>query len=652
MRAHLDIRHEGTLGDDSRIRMQIDSESTAFLMSILTDLYSDPELAVIREYSTNAFDSHRAAGNTDPIEVELPSSLRPLFVVRDRGVGLSVSDIVENFSKYGWSSKRDTDAEVGMLGLGCKSGLTYTSQFTLIATKDGVRATVLVTREVDGAGAVQIIDTASTDDPNGVEIRIPVHYVPEFNRKAVEFYSFWERGSVLVNGEQPAHLFDNEDALLLDPDVALVPHLLDEDYIVMGNVAYPTGRKMVRGGRWSVVAWVPIGAVDFTPSREALQMTKRTKDALETVEEFVFSRMVAKAQEDIDASPDHWEALKRTHRWREVVYSYRAWTYQGEPVPVMPIPMPHSSLKWRGPALSTASTRPGTFDFSSIESGVFLVGHSGVSLSRPDKERLVKYLQSQGISTYTSVFAMMELPAAKWISAKARIVDLDDLRSEYDAEKRVSQAGKNIHGLYRILTRTGDIATTGKLKDHIVWFPADVRHGRSAVMGFIGMCDDVSVVLVSRIQQAKFLKENPTAISHKEFIEALVYVHLSKLTFKDVAHLTLRDEIERTNIRGLYKYRTQLHDPELVDLVELAGDYWASGMNDIWRALRDACEHPSVQVVLPTLEQDASLVRRLRAIPKRYPLLSFVGRFGGYGGSRVEEKEFVRYINLVHYSES
>jgi hypothetical protein len=77
MKPHLDIQHTGTLTADGRKRMSFDENSLSHLMSILTDLYSDPALAVIREYSTNALDSHVEAGNTDPIEVILPSMLNP-----------------------------------------------------------------------------------------------------------------------------------------------------------------------------------------------------------------------------------------------------------------------------------------------------------------------------------------------------------------------------------------------------------------------------------------------------------------------------------------------------------------------------------------------------------------------------------------------
>jgi sensor histidine kinase regulating citrate/malate metabolism len=94
--------------------MSFDENSVAHLMSVLTDLYSDPELAVIREYSTNALDSHIAAGVDRPIEITLPNGLSPFFKIRDYGTGMDASDIETIYSKYGASTKRESDTQVGM----------------------------------------------------------------------------------------------------------------------------------------------------------------------------------------------------------------------------------------------------------------------------------------------------------------------------------------------------------------------------------------------------------------------------------------------------------------------------------------------------------------------------------------------------------
>lgn len=320
MKPHLDISHEGTLSDD-RVEMTFDENSIAFLMSILTDLYSDPAMAVVREYAANARDSHIAAGQTRPIEVEAPTDLRKMLVIRDFGVGMSVDQVLHEFSKFGYSTKRDTDDQVGMLGLGCKSALSYTSQFTLRCRKDGVEATVLVTRNPNGAGAVQIVDTCATDECNGVEVRIPVKDSGHMNYCIREFFQFWDSGTVLVNGKEPDHVLtkpDSENLWVLDDDVWLIKGELSKSYIIMGHVAYPIATSKIiptMGGynNWHIVARVPVGTVDFTPSREELQFTKRTDDTIDTIKTFVLSTVRRLIEAQVSQATSYVEAWRKAY---------------------------------------------------------------------------------------------------------------------------------------------------------------------------------------------------------------------------------------------------------------------------------------------------------------------------------------------------
>ena len=166
------VKSLGDLGGN-KIDMKIDANSIEHIMAVLTDLYSDPIAAVVREYSTNAYDSHKESGQTRPIEVTLPTTFDPNFRVKDFGVGLSVNDVENIYSQYGASTKRGTDEQTGMLGLGCKSGLTYSDQFIVNAVKGGVKVSVVVSRTEKGTGVMETLDTVTTDEPNGVEIVIP-----------------------------------------------------------------------------------------------------------------------------------------------------------------------------------------------------------------------------------------------------------------------------------------------------------------------------------------------------------------------------------------------------------------------------------------------------------------------------------------------
>lgn len=303
-----------SVGDvQEETRMSIDQESLAHIMNLLTDLYSDRQMAVIREYASNALDSHIEAGNPDPIEVTLPTSFNPNLIITDRGVGLTVDDMRDIYSMYGRSTKRDTNDAVGMLGLGCKSGLTYALSFTVTAVKNGVRTVAVVTKDSDGVGIIKILDTMATDEPNGVTVSIPVdsYDISSFRYKADQLFKFWKPGTVLVNGEEPEF---NEVALWLDEDVLILPEH-GQSHIVMGNVPYPF-RHELGAFPHSIVAWVPIGSVDFAPSREALMDTNLTKATIKQLEEFVEERFTEVIKEKMEELETAYERIEFAYTWR------------------------------------------------------------------------------------------------------------------------------------------------------------------------------------------------------------------------------------------------------------------------------------------------------------------------------------------------
>lgn len=315
MKPHNSISHEGTLGAGDRTRFDFHQGSIAHIMRILTDMYENPELAVIREYSTNARDAMVAAGKKDqPIRITAPSVMEPTFIVRDEGVGLSKQEVVENLTKYGYSSKRETDEEVGMLGLGSKSALTYTSQFSYVVCKDGMTVTVLITREDDGAPVLQIVREEETPDAlNSVEVHVPVKDPVRFNITMNDFFKYWMPGTVLVNSEEPSSIFANDNPD--DPDIWLSEDVVlkqtHSDYyegkvvIVMGSVPYRVDRGqmsedfMAAIQGFTLTAMVDIGTCDFTPSREGLMMSKRTKEMLSELEKYFLDRIQPVIQEAI-----------------------------------------------------------------------------------------------------------------------------------------------------------------------------------------------------------------------------------------------------------------------------------------------------------------------------------------------------------------
>jgi len=102
------------------IGMQLDMDSAHILMTMLSkNLYSDSIGSTIRETASNALDSHRRIGSDKPIIVKFGTNSQNNyeFSVEDFGVGLDDNDIENIISKYGKSTKRDSNIELGAFGL-------------------------------------------------------------------------------------------------------------------------------------------------------------------------------------------------------------------------------------------------------------------------------------------------------------------------------------------------------------------------------------------------------------------------------------------------------------------------------------------------------------------------------------------------------
>lgn len=308
------VEVESNLGGNA-VAMSIDEDSLAHIMGMLAGLYSDVPMAVLREAATNALDSHVEAGQTRPIEITLPTPLSPFLIIKDWGVGLNSDDIENIYSKYGASTKRDTNDQVGMLGFGCKSPLAYCAQFTLVGVKDGIRTTVNIGRDEDDGGTMTILDPEPTDEPNGVELQIPSSNHNVFEQKAKDLFKYWEPGTVLVNGEEPEQI----DGLVINDEITVLKgDYWADDIIVMGNVPYPVDMGHPLGRGYSIVARVPIGVVNPAPSREALVEGKRLDEAIEDIKGVLKRDLKGSIQRSINKIEDPQEAFRFAAQWRSL----------------------------------------------------------------------------------------------------------------------------------------------------------------------------------------------------------------------------------------------------------------------------------------------------------------------------------------------
>lgn len=303
------MHHTGNVQED--IAMGVRAEDFPFLADILNGLYSDTVAAPVREYSTNAWDSHVFAGVTRPIEITLPTTERLEFVVQDFGLGMSIDNLRETYAMYGASDKRDSNAVAGMLGLGSKSALSYAEAFTVSAVKGGVKVVAMVTKDDRGLGVIKVLDTLGTDEPNGVRITVPVdrYDVDRFRTAARNLFRFWEPGSVLVDGEAPVAQEWATSALQIDSDTWLVRKDagLHSSYVIMGNVPYPVEDVTIGHMDYRFVARLNIGDVVPTPSREAVKNDRWTEETLSDLRDYITLRFKPALDRAKASTTTRWE---------------------------------------------------------------------------------------------------------------------------------------------------------------------------------------------------------------------------------------------------------------------------------------------------------------------------------------------------------
>jgi hypothetical protein len=663
VRTHLDIQHSGTMGDADRTRMTFDQDATAHLMAVLTDLYADPQLAVIREYSTNGWDSHVEAGNTaTPIEITLPTSFNNLFVVTDHGIGMSLETINERFSKYGWSSKRDTDEQTGSLGLGCKSALSLAGQFTLVSRHNGLRITVLITREADGAGTVQIVDTAATDDANGVTVSIPVANRASIAEKAQRFFGFWEPGRALVDGEDlGGRWFENvldfdPSAIRVDPDVTITSKI-GSSYVVMGGVPYPIDpEKLQPLGKWQVVARVPMGAVNFTPNREALHYTKRTSEVIADLEKFTYDILVRRIQGEIDACPTHAAAVRKraelgeSLNWRDGYYvrphpvlseMLENATYRGERIPKS-IEIPRSremSIEEVTPWAATTVHYKNMTD--AINVTVFVTGFKGGAVPRPTKLRLGMWAEEMELEDGYAVF-VEDLPHAHWFD-ESTIVDVETIRSivlDDTVKAKIKRVNSTAGRRYSLIGSHKNLDNPADRPNCKVacWVEAQILVGTySRESIYHVMPDGQACASVPKNQLEKFLAENPDVPHFVEWVKHEMDRRVAALSEWEIAKLAARSFEPPQGLR--YLDPEQISDAELADFIR-----GARGSRDYSHGYHSIVNIARRLGLAPPSLPSTDVPERWRRMGDRYPLLR-----SGHGVSSADRDAIHEYLNALHF---
>lgn len=296
--------------DEDSFSMSIDPQSMNHIISRLTDLYSDPIVATVREIMSNAIDATIMIPEADrlPIDVVLPTELAPELIITDHALGLSLDEIKNIYTRYGSSTKRQDMTQIGAYGLGSKAPLSYTSSFKVDSVKDGMYTSILISAEQD-SNKVKIIEHKEVDEHNSMSVSIPVKRedISKFH-KAFNTYVAHPVKGVVINGLEdvafkpsPFVHFGTLDyagipleltikTLSVKETVELIVNILSGTFTfeltgVLSGYAYPLTEEHYAGLKMGVEL-VP-GIVDFSSSRDEITNNNRKSKLIQAVQEFI-----------------------------------------------------------------------------------------------------------------------------------------------------------------------------------------------------------------------------------------------------------------------------------------------------------------------------------------------------------------------------
>lgn len=300
-------------------KMRLSENATSMVFQLFTkNIYSNPIGTVVREITSNCFDSHIEAGVNSPVVIKKfkdPQTDTLYISFIDFGVGMSPDRVENIYGVYFESTKRADNTQIGGFGIGGKTPLAYKrstghgegeydNSFYVITNFNGTRYYYCI---YEGAEApeISLLHSESTTERNGTEIRIPVleKDLTTFTKEMVRQLYYFE--NIVFEGFEDDNY--NGDTLSNQYQIVRGKNFLyrgteysSNVHVCLGRVAYPIDYNVLglHSSDYSlpVALKLEVGEIGVVASREQLDYSEKTikvlKKKLEAVKEEVKQLLV------------------------------------------------------------------------------------------------------------------------------------------------------------------------------------------------------------------------------------------------------------------------------------------------------------------------------------------------------------------------
>jgi hypothetical protein len=308
-------------------KMRLSENATSMVFQLFTkNIYSNPIGTVVREITSNCFDSHVEAQVNSPVVIKKskdPQTDTIYISFIDYGVGMSPDRVENIYGVYFESTKRCDNTQIGGFGIGGKTPLAYKrstghgegeydNSFYVITNFNGTRYYYCI-YEGQEAPEISLLHSEATTERNGTEIRIPVleKDLNSFSKEMVKQLYYFE--NVVFEGFEDDYY--NGQTLSNEYQIVRGKNFLYRGneyshhmHVCLGRVAYPIDYSVLglSASDYSlpIALKLEVGDIGVVASREQLDYSEKTikvlKKKLEAAKEEVKELLVKQYSNIVD----------------------------------------------------------------------------------------------------------------------------------------------------------------------------------------------------------------------------------------------------------------------------------------------------------------------------------------------------------------
>jgi hypothetical protein len=301
-----------TTTEQTKMRLSEDASSMVFQL-FTKNVYSNPIGTVVREITSNCFDSHVEAGVDSPVLIKKHQDKQTgtyYISFIDYGVGMSPDRVQNVYSVYFESTKRVDNEQIGGFGIGGKTPLAYKrstgqgegeydNSFYVITVFDKIKYYYCIYEGAESP-VISLLHSEATTDRNGTEIQVPVleKDIEAFAKEMIRQLYYFE--NIVFQGFEDTY---HETTLTNEYQIIRGKTFLfrgteynNRIHVCLGRVAYPIDYDVLglSSNDYSlpIALKLEVGDIGVTVSRESLDYSestiKKLKKKLEQAKEEIY----------------------------------------------------------------------------------------------------------------------------------------------------------------------------------------------------------------------------------------------------------------------------------------------------------------------------------------------------------------------------